>query len=316
MWLIFLLYFLMASTFTFAKIAIFYMKPIFFIGIRMLVAGSLLLGYVRYFKPVKWLYARRDVWLLAQIIIFHIYWAYILEFWALQFITSSKVCLLYNLSPFITALLCYLLFSQKLSVQKWVALILGFCGMIPLLQSHVGAENFFAQMGVLSLAEGVLFCAIAASAYGWIIMKQLITQRGYDPMMVNGIGMFWGGMAALATALLLEGRHPFVIVREPADMVGALLVPYLGLAGTAVAMVIGCLAFLIIISNIIGYNLYGFLLRSYSPTFLAFAGFLTPVFASIFGLILLAEPLTVPFFVSLGLTMVSLYLFYRDEIRI
>src|ERR1700722_19817163 len=37
---------------------------------------------------------------------------------------------------------------------------------------------------------------------------------------------------------------------------------------------------LILLCNIISYNLYGVLLRSHSATFLSFAGFLTPLFTA------------------------------------
>ena len=100
MWLIILFYLLMASTFTIAKTAIFYVKPIYFIAFRMLIAGSCLLAYFHFLNPEKGRVRFADIKLFAQIIIFHIYLAYVLEFWALQYISSSKVCLLYNLSPF------------------------------------------------------------------------------------------------------------------------------------------------------------------------------------------------------------------------
>src|SRR5438552_6442085 len=102
MLLIIVLYMLLASTFTIAKAVLLYVQPIFFIGLRMVLAGSLLLGYTYLFRR-SWIRFTSAHWpLFAQIIIFHIYLAYTLEFIALQTISSAKACLLYNLSPFIT----------------------------------------------------------------------------------------------------------------------------------------------------------------------------------------------------------------------
>lgn len=313
MWLIFLTYLLMASTFTLAKTAVYYMQPVYFIAFRMILAGMILLGYLYLFNREKKYIFRNDALLFAQIIIFHIYCAYVLEFWAMRYVSSSKACLLYNLSPFITALFCYLLYNQRLSYQKWLAMIIGFCAMFPILMAHNAQEQSLFSIGFLSLAEIALLFAVASAAYGWLVMKQLM-DRGYTPVMINGIGMLGGGFLALMTAFYSEGLQPFIWVQTPADRIGKLLVPHLGVTQTAIIMGLACMASLIIIANIIGYNLYGYLLRHYSPTFLSFAGFITPFFASIFGLFFLGEPLSIAFIVSFSLTVLSLYLFYRNEI--
>lgn len=313
MWLILLAYFLMAATFTLAKTSVIYMKPIFFIAIRMIIAGSLLLSYFYWVQRKKISIGRSDLKLFAQLTLFHIYFAYILEFWALQYISSSKASLLYSLSPFITALLSYYLFAQKLSVQKWVALFLGFLAMLPVLLTHASDTTFYFRPDFFSVAELALLFAIGSAAYGWLLMKQLIV-RGYSTIVINGISMFAGGIACFITAILVERSHPLLVVTAPPDVVGAWLTPYLGSYITGIVMTIGCMVSLIIIANIIGYNLYGYLLRYYSPTFLSFAGFITPFFTSILGWFFLSEQLTLPFLVSFVLTIFSLYLFYRQEL--
>jgi drug/metabolite transporter (DMT)-like permease len=305
----------MASTFTLAKTAVFYMHPIYFIGLRMLIAGGVLLGYLAWFKREHWRSIVSERWQFAQIVIFHIYCAYVFEYWALQYITSSKACLLYNLSPFITALIVYLLFKQKLTTQKWIGLTIGFAAMLPILATHSYQEDYFTGIGFLSLPELSLLAAVVSAAYGWIIVKDLVVTKGYDPMMVNGYGMAGGGLAALLTAFIYEGFSPFVWPAHVEDRVGTWLMPILGINGTTIFMGFGCMIALIIISNIIGYNLYGNLLRRYSATLLSFAGFMTPFFASLFGWYFLAEPLTAAFFISLGITVIGLYLFYEDEMR-
>lgn len=315
MWLILLSYLLMASTFTAAKTSVFYMKPIFFVAFRMIIAGLLLFSYIYWFAREKWRIHRSDLKLLFSIVIFHIYIAYIFEFWALSSITSSKACLLYSLSPFITALLCYLFYDQRLSLQKWFAMILGFCAMIPILVVHSAQEESLFSIGFLSLAEIAMLIAVAASAYGWILMKELIN-REYSPVMINGFGMLGGGILALMTAFYYEGGQPFLLVDAPQDKLGQMLLPHLGVFLTTITMAFGCMAFLILIANIIGYNLYGYLLRHYSPTFLAFAGFITPFFTGIFGWFFLSETLSLAFLISFGLTIISLYIFYKSELYI
>ena len=103
MFLILFLYMLFASTFTIGKAVLAYVDPIFFIAVRMLLAGILLFLFLR-IKKRSTVIKPEDKNLFIQLIFFHIYIAYVLEFKALEFVASSKACLLYSLSPFITAL--------------------------------------------------------------------------------------------------------------------------------------------------------------------------------------------------------------------
>ena len=102
--LVILLYLLFASTFTLGKAALSYVSPFLFIGIRMICGGSLLLAYYCFIARKKVIIHTNDYSLFLRIIIFHIFCAYTLEFYALEYVTSAKACLLFNLSPFITAL--------------------------------------------------------------------------------------------------------------------------------------------------------------------------------------------------------------------
>ena len=303
----------MASTFTVAKTAMFYMKPIYFIGFRMSIAGLLLLTYLYLFKREKWQFSRKDLKLLLSILFFHIYCAYILESWALQYLTSAKTCLLYSLSPFITALIAYQIHNQRLSKQKWIALLVGFCAMLPILFDQSPQEKLWSTGSFLSIPEMVLILAIVSSSFGWITMKELTVGRGYSPLLVNGIGMLGGGILAFITAIVFEGSSIFMY-SMPEDLAGKLLLPHFGWHATCIIMAIATMVYLIIVANIIGYNLYSYLLSRYSPTFLSFAGFITPFFASIIGWIFLSESLSVPFCVSLVLTMISLFIFYKQEV--
>ena len=88
--LIFILYMLFASTFTLGKLVLAYANPIFFIGTRMIIAGSLLLGYQYFFNRNKWKFEPKLWPLYLQIITFHVFIAYIFEFWALQYVKDKN----------------------------------------------------------------------------------------------------------------------------------------------------------------------------------------------------------------------------------
>lgn len=296
--LVILMYALFASTFTLGKAALSYVSPFLFIGMRMILGGSLLLGYYRWIKKEKIVIDKADYRLFACIVLFHIFCAYILEFWALEYVTSSKACLLFNLSPFITAIFSYFLFSERLSYQQICGLIIGFLGFIPILVAQTPLEKIGLHVSFLSIYEIALIASVTSSAYGWMMVKHLISRK-YSLLLINGISMTGGGILALLLSLVTEGFSGLKVT-----------------SGEQLMMLGGyCLA-LVIIANIIGYNLYGYLLTRYSATFLSFAGFMTPLFAALLGWMFLGEQVTWHFFATISMVFLGLYLFQEKRLTL
>ena len=213
---------------------------------------------------------------MAQIALFHVYVAYIAEFWALQYTSSANA--IYNFSSFITALLAIWFVQERLSRRQWAGLALGFAGFVPWIYSATNCEWHAGSLGIFSLPEIALIVSVISSAYGWLIMRKLLAEFSYSPILVNGIGMLCGGLLAVVTALAFETK-PFFIAHSQEELCNHLFVQ-LGSPWGAILYFILYTALLIIIANILCYNLYGYLLTRYSPTFLSFAGFLCPLFAA------------------------------------
>ena len=291
MLLIVILHALWAGSVTSSKILLNYTQPIFLTGIRMFIAGILLLIYQYFYAHEHFKFKRKHIPLYAQLILIGTYASYILRFWALESLTASKSMFLYNCAPFMTSLYSYFFFSEKMTRKQWFGLFLGMIGLIPILMSTSPQEQTFGEFLFISWPEIVTILSVAAYSYSWIVMRTLIRDKSYSPMMVNGISMFAGGLLALITSLFIEG--PFPVTN---------FWPFVTL-----------LSFIIIISNIICHNLYGHLLRKYSATFLSFAGFLGAPFAAIYGFFLKNEVITWHFYLSGIIVFIALYLFYKDE---
>jgi len=297
--LVALLYIFFALTFTIAKSSVLYMTPLFFIGVRMVIAGTLFLGYIYKQKSdYKWP-LWKDKYLFVQLIMFHIFFAYVFEFWALPYVTSSKAALIFNASPFITALLVRFLYKEHLSIKKKIGLIVGFIGFLPILIPQVLQEEMLGSILFFSYPELALIIAVISSCYGWLLFKELSTKHNYAPLMLNGVGMFCGGLLSLVVWGITDGAMPL----------SAAYPWYIALSKSLFYM-----AILILIANTISYNLYGFLLRYYSATFLSFAGFLTPLFSAFFGWLFLGELLSWHFFSAACIILIGLAIFYQDEL--
>jgi len=91
------------------------------------------------------------------------------------------------------------------------------------------------------------------------------------------------------------------------------ITPTIGLVGERLFVLCGYSLLLVLIANIIGYNLYGYLLSRYSATFLSFAGFMTPLFAALLGWIFLSEPVSWHFFATMIFVVFGLYLFHERK---
>ncbi|HSW73848.1 MAG TPA: DMT family transporter [Candidatus Limnocylindria bacterium] len=292
------MYMILASTFTLGKAALMYVKPVFFIASRMIVSGLLLLGYVRFFRRSSWRLSPQDWALFALIILFHIYFSFVCEFVAMKTMDSFKACLLYGLSPFLTALFTFFFFKECLSYYKKIGLAIGLLGFVPVLMSSAPQEG--ATFFYLSQADMYMLWSVVSSVIGWIVMKRLVV-RGYSPIMVNGIGMLAGGILALITAGIAEAEWNFSA-------------PWLGLI-TAFDMFVIYTGLTVVIANIVCYNMYGFLLKRYSTTFISFAGFTCPLFAALYGWLFLGEVITSWFFVSMVIITAGLYVFYKEELK-
>lgn len=291
----FLLYALFASVFTVAKTGLEYASPFFLLGSRMLLAGVLLIGYQVFIKKEPMVF-RKGIWSrVLMLAFFNIYLTNACEFWGLQYLSSFKTCFIYSLSPFVSALFCYYMFADTMSLKKWAGLLVGFAGFLPILLTQTSTEDLSGGFFFFSWAELAVIVAAVSSVYGWILLKQLVKEDGLSFLTANGLSMLIGGALALGHSLMVEKWDPVPVTQ---------FMPYFE-----------CTVLLIVISNMICYNLYGWLLKRYSPVFLSFAGFTTPLFSALFGWFFLGEVVTWPFYVSFVIVLSGLVLFDQEELK-
>ena len=293
MFLVFAMYALFASVFTVAKVALGFAEPVFLVGSRMTLAGILMLGYAFFRHKALFHLTKNNLVMVALLGIFNIYLTNVLELWGLKYLSSFKTCFLYSLSPFLTALMSYIILHEKLSRRKWLGLVIGFIGLLSMLDVHNHRELL--QFNLPSLAELSVLGGVLCSVIGWILLRQLVRHNGCPPSVANGYSMLLGGTLALIQSALFETWNPIPVTNYPVWLKSTL--------------------FLIIVSNIICYNLYGTLLKRFTPTFMAFAGLSTPLFTALFGWLFLNEQVSASLFVSLLIVFTGLLIFYFEEIK-
>lgn len=292
--LVILLYGLFASVFTVGKLGLEVASPFFLVGSRMGIAGLLMLTYLYFFNRKEFKLKKEDLLQFFLLGTFNIFITNVCEFWGLKYLTAAKTCFLYSLSPFVSALLAYWLLKEKMNGKKWLGLIIGFMGFIPILLNQTTQEELTGHFWIFSWAELAVMTAAVSSVYGWIILSKLMRQ-GYHPLFVNGISMLLGGSMTLVQSMVFETWNPVPV----SDFSTFFMV---------------CI-FLMVVSNFICYNLYGFLLKRFSATFISFAGFTTPLITAFLGWIFLGEQVDYSFFLSSGIVFSGLTLFYYEELH-
>lgn len=292
-----------SSVFSIGKWTLDHSPPIFLTGSRMFLAGIVLLAYLFLRKKSAFRFKKKQILSLVVLALFSIYLTNILEFWGLQYLSAAKTCFIYSLSPFFAAFFSYLHFGEKMNGRKWLGLLIGFVGFLPVLAIQSGSENLFGGVSLISWPELAIMGAALFSVYGWVLLRLLVKDKegeenqSVSPMMANGMSMLIGGSFAFIHSFFLENWAPIPVAPES-------LLPFA--QGTIIMMVI---------SNLICYNLYGYLLKKYTATFLSFMGLLSPIFASINGWLILGEQPSWIIFVSTAVVGFGLWILYRAELK-
>lgn len=250
------------------------------------------MAYLYLFQHIQCKPQKEDWPLYLQVALFGIFIPYCLRAWALKDMSSTKAAFIFTLMPFFTALFAYYFQKERLSFQKSMGLMVGFLGMMPTLFTTTSLEELSGSIAFFSLAEAATLGSVASFAYNLIAMQKLVKHRGCPAVLANGISMLIGGFLSLNAALLLE---PIWLIGNPWHFVGLLCA-------------------LLIISNFMGLNLQATLLKQHSATFMAFAGFLTPLFTAFFGWLLLNESIRLPYLISFGCVIIGLVMFHYDDI--
>jgi len=286
-----------SSVFAFGKGILTLTTPLFLTASRMIIAGVLMLGFLAWRKRSSFKLNKRQWGSIGVLALFSIFLTNILEFWSLQYLTAAKTCFIYSLSPFFSAFFSYFHFKEKMNKRKWIGMLIGFLGVIPVLVTQTGSEELFNAFQFFTWPTLAIIGAALFSVYGWIILRLIVKDHEISPIMANGSSMFLGGILALVSSLLLDPWNPIPVT-----------------AGKMGPFVLGTLG-MTFLYNVICYNVYGWMLKRFTATFLSFMGLLSPIFASFSGWMFLGEPLSWQIFLSTGIVSIGLWIVYQEELK-
>jgi drug/metabolite transporter (DMT)-like permease len=285
-----------SSMFSLGKLALMNCPPLFLTASRMLLAGVILLAYMAIKNRSAFKITFKQFLSFCLLALFSIYLTNAFEFWSLQHLTAAKTCFIYSLSPFLSAFFSYLHFGEKMNGRKWLGMLIGFAGILPVLSIQKGSNELLSGLFYLSWPELAMIAASICTVYGWVLLRLIVKDSTISPLMANGASMFIGGLFALTHSYLVETWNPLPVSEaHMGSFIQGLLI-------------------MTLISNIICYNIYGMMLKRFTATFLSFMGVLSPIFASFSSWLFLGEAPSPVIFLSTGVVSLGLWLIYSAEL--
>lgn len=290
-----LVYALWTTIYPLAKLNLEHAPPLFLVGTRMLLGGILLLVFLLFQNRSLFKISLKTFLSLCLFAIISVYISNAFECWGLQYLSAAKACFIFSLSPFFSVIFSYLHFNEKMSLRKFIGLMIGFAGILPVLWIQKGSDELMTSFTLLSWAELSLMGAVATSVYGWVLLRKLVKE--ISPSMANGTSMLIGGCLALIHSMFVENWAPIPVPRAEWASFGQVLL------------------IMVVISNLLCYNLYGMLLKRLTVTLLCFIGLFSPVFASLSSWAILGESPSLSMFYSTAILLIGLWIVYSEELK-
>lgn len=272
-------------------------SPLFVAGVRLVPAGLLVLAIARILGKKQPQTLKAWLWIgLFALVDGLMFQGFLAE--GLQRTNAGLGSVMIDSQPLAVALMSSLLFGEMIGVFGFVGLALGIGGIsligIPdavifdLFQGDWGNVQW-TWAGLASSGELLMLCASLSMAIGTILIPYI--SRHVDPVVATGWHMILGGLPLWGASALWEQDQWRYLTAS-----GWLALVYATVFGSAIA-----------------YGIFFFLAARGNLTSLSALTFLTPIFALLFGHLLLGEVLSPLQTVGVGFTLVSIYLINQRE---
>ncbi|MGP4952902.1 DMT family transporter [Psychrobacter sp. T6-1] len=245
---------LWSSAFIAGKYSVDYMSPLSFLSVRFLLAGMLLLGLYQVLKrrhklkisTNKTELLSRSMCRDAIILALLNYVLYLgLSYSGLQYVSPELVVLLVSTTPFLTAFAQSYL-SKKWSAYLWIALTLGFLGVVVVLVARVGGvESLLSQLqnpaqtdeflwgvgcvllSVVALAAGTLYYQLIASSHNVVALTGL-QNLSAGVMLLPFVSVFAWGQALSVPIFVYSLLYQVILISGAAMLMWFQLIRWFG----------------------------------------------------------------------------------------
>ena len=193
---------LWSTAFAAIKIGLRYADPIGFAGARFMLAGLLLVPFWWRNNPDKFLILRENLRLILTVSFFQTFLLYALLYFGITLVSGAVTAIIVGATPLVAAVLAHACMDDdQLTPARIASLCLGVTGVAVI---GVSSQPWSSPAG-LTECGGIflLLLSTVASAYGNILVAR--GGKGLEPVMLNSIQIFIGGLLLFLLSLPLEG---------------------------------------------------------------------------------------------------------------
>ncbi|MFJ7736561.1 DMT family transporter [Lysinibacillus sp. NPDC097287] len=247
--------FLMGSSFAVVKIGLPYSSPLLLAALRFLLAGVIMALVVIVLKrphPTT----KKDWLKIFAIGTFQTAGVMGCIFLSLRTITASESSILTFTNPLLVVIFATIFLKVRYRLYQWVGVVLGIIGVV----ITMGAQIEFKIGIVYGILSAVFWATATLLAKKWGVL--------FDTWVLSAYQMLFGGLLLLLGSFVLE--EPFFIVNSHSIVI---------------------LLWLSILSSIVQFAVWYYLLQKSDPGKTSAFLFLAPFFGVLTGWLLLDEPL-------------------------
>lgn len=227
-----------------------------FAGIRFVICGAVICAFSAISDRKSYRSVGNSIVPILLSGLFAIILHYGFTYLGLEITDSSKTALIKQIGALFYVCFSFLFIkNDRPNAQKIIAALIGFLGIVAL---NVSADGV-----VFSVGDGLILCASFCTVFANVISKKLFEK--ISPVTATGISQLFGGIVLLLSGWFMGGRVHFSF--EPS----LLIMGYI------------CLA------SIISYCIWYGIVKNGELSKLFIIKFAEPVFACVFGAIILGE---------------------------
>ena len=179
-------------------------SPMNFAGIRFTTVGIILFAYT--WHKGMWKEIRQHSKLFLNLILINMFMGYTAFYFGVDFVSGAISSIIMGMTPLINVLLAHLLASNdRLNIHKIISLIISLIGLLLIegMGSNGAPLDWKGITGIVLLLLSIIF-----QGYSAISVSE--DKGKVNPIFLNAVQMFFGGLLIYMVGLGTEGYHSFI----------------------------------------------------------------------------------------------------------